>query len=273
MIYYLLIEKKTIHLNGESDFNNKIKWLLKHLGGSIGPYKIEQENLYLEWNDNSLEDINFFRKHNWWVWYGFIQSKSTQEAIYTNLGQIRHTIKRFYLNEHFQSNKICSFVIASNVLINAVHKKKILDNSISLKLELIEKEILEKNICNKLDLPSLILAIESNNETLIELILDKTWECSFSLFKEIYKKLSIILENIYIFDSISPKNIMDSFIAIKKKSKKEKIFFTTVYKATRKKIPDLSDDDYILYTKYPDTKFWGNIKTDIINGGFLLLDS
>ncbi len=269
LMYYLLIKKKSIKLKGEADFNKKINGLLKHFWWSLGPHKIEYKNLYLEWNDSSFEDINLLKKTAWWVWYWFIQSKTTQDSTYTNITQIRNAITRFYKNEHFKDWMKCSFVIASNVKVNESHKQKIKNNSTEFKLQILPEILWIKNICNEIDLPKLLNALESKDIQVIALTISS--EITAKEFVESYEKLSNIIKNIYFFDDISPKNIIKSIDSLKKKIKKEEILFHTIYKATRRKVLDLSDDDYIIYDKFPNTKFWWNPKTDIINWGFLLL--
>jgi hypothetical protein len=126
-----------------------------------------------------------------------------------------------------------------------------------------------ERICDEINLPTLLKALEKDDiETLALTISDGI---SLGKFLESYEKLSIIIKNIYFFDDISPRNIITSIDSLKKKIKKEEILFHTIYKATRKKILDPSDDDYDIYNQFPDTKFWWNPKIDIINGGFLLL--
>lgn len=271
LMYYLLIKKKSIRIKGEADFNKKINGLLKHFWWSLGPYRIEHKNLYLEWNDESLEDINFLKKTTSGVWYGFIQSKTKQEqdSVYTNISQIKHTITRFYNNEHFKDGMKCSFVIASNVKINESYKKKIKNESIDFKIDILPELLWGKIICDEINLPKLLSAIEENNIENIERVIST--EITIEEFLDSYEKLSVIIRNIYFFDDISPKNIITSIESIKKKIKKEEILFHTIYKATRRKVLEPSDDDYDIYGQFPDTKFWWNPKTDIINWGFLLL--
>lgn len=275
LMYYLLIKNEPIHLSWEPDFNKNIDWLSKHFWWSLWSSKIESRDLYLEWYEKSFEDINYLRKTSWWVWYGFVQAKTMRDSddTYTKMPQLEKIIKKFYDNEHFNEWNKCAFVIASNVEINTAHKKLIKDNSIEFKLNFLKKVILEKEFYNAVDSPQLIFAIEETNNDIISKIIDGYWEITAINFIESYNRLFTILDKIYFFDRISPKNILSSIDSIKKTFKKEEILFHTIYKATRRKIPDTSDDDFNIFDQYPTTKFWWNTKTDIIEWGFLLLDT
>lgn len=271
-LYYLLVKKEVIHLKWQKDFNRKVEWLLKHFSKSIWRRRVIREDIYLEWDSKSFEDINFLKNTSRGVWYGFIQSKSKFEGIYGKNSQLKKIIKSFYENIHFKKETECVFVIASNVKCPAF-RKSIEDDSVEFKIRILEECIFWFEICTRIDLPSFVRAIKDNDSFNMRRILRKNKKNPITnyAFRNKYKKITELFNKIYVFDDISSENIMASLNLISKVFTKEQIFLNTVYSATRRKILDPSDLDYSLYRQYIGTEFWWNIKNDIINWGFLLL--
>lgn len=262
--YEIFVEKKKVNVTWNNELQKKIDWLKQFINSSVGRLKVERKDVYLEGFDTSFEDINLFKKHSWWVWYGFIQSKSTKEDEYNNLTQIKKIILRFLNNKHFLEWNKCVSIIASNVEINASHKRKILSKNESF-ISSILNEKYGWEFCESLHLSKVLEYLELEYYDTLEQYL-KNWVDKDELISD-YRNLLKIFDKTYFFDKVSPKEMID-FIKNKKKEPLENKFYRAVYKATRRKKLDNTDDDFEIYKKYPTTKFWWDIDTDIIDWGF-----